>query len=136
MDIEHSNWNGYDVYGDIRELDAIVESIGLINLDKNDVISILSAEGRNCVTTGTGNELVEAFTKAVDELSNSIDKINRLLISFRYGNRQPDMAEISKVSSFLSEANPDIDVRWGLANDDTLGDSVKVILVASANREL
>ena len=30
MDIEHSNWNGYEVYGDIKELDAIVESNGFI----------------------------------------------------------------------------------------------------------
>ena len=55
MTTEHSNWNGYDVYGDIAELDAIVESTGFINLDKDDVIGVLSAEGENCVTTGMDN---------------------------------------------------------------------------------
>lgn len=134
MTSEHSNWNGYDVYGDIRELDAIVESTGFINLDKDDVIGVLSADGENCVTTGMDNLIDEAFTKAVNELPYSINKINSLLISFHCGDRQPDMTEISKIPTFLLEANSDIDVKWGIAKDDTLGDSFKVILVASANR--
>lgn len=134
MTTEHSNWKGYDVDGDIRELDAIVESTGFINLDKDDVIGVLSADGENCVTTGMDNLIDEAFRKAVNELPYSIDKINSLLISFHCGDRQPDMKEISKIPAFLSEANSDIDVKWGIATDDTLGDSFKVILVASANR--
>ena len=134
MTTEHSNWNGYDVYGDIAELDAIVESTGFINLDKDDVIGVLSADGENCVTTGMDNLIDEAFTKAVNELPYSIDKLNSLLISFHCGDRQPDMTELSKIPAFLSEANSDIDVKWGIAKDDTLGDSFKVILVASANR--
>lgn len=134
MTTEHSNWKGYYVDGDIRELDAIVESTGFINLDKDDVIGVLSADGENCVTTGMDNLIDEAFTNAVNELPYSIDKLNSLLISFHCGHRQPDMKEISKIPAFLSEANSDIDVKWGIAKDDTLGDSFKVILVASENR--
>lgn len=134
MTTEHSNWNGYDVYGDIAELDAIVESTGFINLDKDDVIGVLSAEGENYVTTGTANHIDEAFTNAINGSPYSIDKVNSLLISFHYGCRQPSMAEISKIQSFLSEVNPNVDVKWGIAEDDTLGDSFKVILVASANQ--
>ena len=134
MTTEHSNWKGYDVDGDIRELDAIVESTGFINLDKDDVIEVLSAEGENCVATGTGNRIDEAFTTAINELPYSIGKITNLLISFRGGNIQPNIEDISKIPSFLSDANPDMDVKWGIAEDDTLGDSFKVILVASANQ--
>lgn len=57
MTTEHSNWNVYDVYGDIRELDTIVKSTGFINLDKEDVVGVLSADGENCVTIGTDNTL-------------------------------------------------------------------------------
>ena len=134
MATEHSNWNGYDAYGDIRELDTIVKSTGFINLDKDDVIGVLSAEGENCVTTGTDNSIENAFTKAINELQYSIDKITNLLISFRYGNLQPKMTDISKIPSFLSETNPDMDVIWGIAKDDTLSDSFKVTLVASVDR--
>ena len=135
MTTEHSNWNGYDVYGDIAELDAIVESTGFINLDKDDVIGVLSAEGENCVATGTGNRIDETFTTAINELPYSIGKITNLLISFRGGNLQPNIADLSKIPSFLSEVNPDMDVKWGIAKDDTLSDSFKVILIASVNRE-
>lgn len=134
MTTEHSNWNGYDVDGDIKELDAIVESTGFINLDKDDVMGVLSAAGENCVATGRDNRIDEAFTKAINELSYSLDKITNLLISFCCGNIQPNMADISKIPSFLSDANHDLDVKWGIVKDDTLGDSFKVILVASANR--
>lgn len=133
MDTEYSKWNCYYIHGDIKELDTIVESNGLINLDKDDVVEVLSAEGEKYVTTGIDNQIDDAFTKAINELPYSIDKITSILISFRCGNRQPNMTEISKIQSFLSGANPDIDVRWGITKDDTLGDSFKVILVASAN---
>lgn len=134
MDTTLSNWNGYDVHGDIRDLDAIVESAGFINLDKDDVTGVLAAKGGNFVTTGTANRIDEAFTKAINELQYSIDKITNLLISFRYGNLQPKMTDISKIPSFLSETNPDMDVIWGIAKDDTLSDSFKVTLVASVDR--
>lgn len=134
MTTEHSNWNGYDVDGDITELGTIVESTGFINLNEDDVIGVLSADGDNCVTTGTDPRIDRAFTKAINKLPYSIDKITSLLISFRYGNRQPKIADISKIPSFLSYANPDMDVKWGIAKDETLGNSFKVILVASANR--
>lgn len=134
MNSKLSNWNGYDVYGDITELDAIVESTRFINLDKDDVVGVLSAAGENYVTTGTDNHIDEAFTKAINELPYYINKMTSLLISFRCGNLQPNTADISKISSFLSDANPDMDVKWGIAKDDTLGDLFKVILVASANQ--
>ena len=86
------------------------------------------------MATGTGNRIDEAFTPAINELPYSIGKITNLLISFRGGNIQPNIEDISKIPAFLSEANSDIDVKWGIAKDDTLGDSFKVILVASANR--
>lgn len=135
MTTELSNWNGYDVYGDIGELDAIVESTGLINLDKDDVIGVLSAEGESRVTTGTDNHIDEAFTKAINELPYPFDKINSLLISFHYGILQPNMTDMSKITSVLSKACHNMDVKWGMAKDESLGNSFKVILVASANRE-
>lgn len=131
MNSKLSNWNGYDVYGDIRELDAIVESTGFINLDKDDIMGVLSATGENCVATGTDNSIDEAFTKAINELPYSLDKITNLLISFRCGNLQPNITDISKIPSFLSDANPDLDVKWEIVKDDTLGDSFKIILIAS-----
>ena len=76
MITQYETWNGYAVHGDVKELDAIVESTGFIELDKEDVVSILSADGENCVISGTGNEMDEAFNNAIDSLPSSIDKVN------------------------------------------------------------
>lgn len=97
MITQYETWNGYDVHGDVKELDAIVESTGFIELDKEDVVSILSADGENCVISGTGNEMDEAFNNAIDSLPSSIE------------------------------------IRWGISNDESLGDTCKVVLVASIN---
>ena len=52
MNTEISTWGGYAVHGDVKELDRIVESTGLINLDKEDIIKVLSSDGEIFVTYG------------------------------------------------------------------------------------
>ena len=126
-----STWNGYPVHGDIKELDRIIESESFINLDKDDVINVLSAEGESHVTSGVNSKLGEAFNEAVNALPCKVDKVEELLIDFRFGNRHPDMSEFSSITDSLSGANPDINIMWGITSDESLGDSYKVVLVAS-----
>ncbi|MDE6097827.1 MAG: hypothetical protein K2G24_02960 [Muribaculaceae bacterium] len=126
-----STWNDYPVHGEIKELDRIVESEGLITLDKDDVINVLSAEGESHVTSGVNSKLGEAFNEAVNALPCKVDKVEELLIDFRFGNRHPDMSEFSSITDSLSGANPDINIMWGITSDESLGDSYKVVLVAS-----
>lgn len=124
-------WNGYPVHGDIKELDRIIESEGLITLDKDDIFNVLSAEGESHVISGVNSKLGEAFNEAVNALPCKVDKVEELLIDFRFGNRQPDMSEFSSITDSLSGANPDINIMWGITSDESLGDSYKVVLVAS-----
>ena len=131
MNTEISTWGGYAVHGDVKELDRIVESTGLINLDKEDIIKVISSDGEIFVTYGSNANLSEAFKEAFDRLPCKSLQINKLLIEFRYGIRQPDMAQISSISATLSEANADIAVMWGMISDESLGESNKVVLVAS-----
>lgn len=111
MNDKVSEWNGYPVYGDIRELNYIVNADGLIKLEKADIISVLSAEGKNCLTSSINANLGEAFNEAINRLPNKIDKVNSLLIDFRCGNNQPTMSDLSSISASLSKANPDIQVK-------------------------
>lgn len=124
-------WNGYPVHGDIKELDRIIKSEGLINLDKDDVVNVLSAEGESHVTSGVNSKLGEAFNEAVNSLPYKVDKVEELLIDFRFGNRQPKTSELSSITGKLSGINPDINIMWGISSDESLGDSYKVVLVAS-----
>lgn len=124
-------WTGYPVHGDIKELDRIIESESLITLDKDDVVNVLSTEGESYVTSGVNADLGEAFNEAVNALPCKVDKVEELLIDFRFGNRQPKMSELSSITGKLSGINPDINIMWGITSDESLGDSYKVVLVAS-----
>ncbi len=131
MNNEISIWNGYPVHGDIKELDRIIESEGIITLDKDDIVSLLAAEGESHVTSGVNANLGEAFNEAVNALPGKVDKVEELLIDFRFGNRQPKMSELSSITDTLSETNPDINIMWGITSDESLGYSCKVVLVAA-----
>ncbi|WP_304423718.1 hypothetical protein [Paramuribaculum intestinale] len=131
MNNEISIWNGYPVHGDIKELDRIIESEGIITLDKDDIVRVLSAEGENHVTSGVNANLGKAFNEAVNSLPCKVDKVEELLIDLRFGNRQPEMSELSSITDTLSETNPDINIMWGITSDESLGDSCKVVLVAA-----
>ncbi len=131
MSIEISEWNGFPVRGDVSELDGILEATGIISLDKEDIENVLTGEGENWVSIGTSHILDKAFKEAINALPCRIDRVSNLLIDFRYGIKQPKMSDLSSITAMLSHANDDIDIRWGLTSDDSLGDTFKVTLVAS-----
>lgn len=120
-----STWDGYTVHGDVKELDFIAEAEGMINLDKDDIVSVLSSEGENWIAVGTGIDMGHAFNEAVNHLPCGIDKVDSLLIEFCYGTKGPIFSEFSAVQTALADAI------WGYASDESLGESRKVILVAS-----
>lgn len=126
-----SIWNGYTVHGNVKELDFISEAEGMISLDKDDIAGVLSSEAENWIAGGTGADMGHAFNEAVNHLPCKIDKVNSLLIEFCYGSRQPVISEFSVAKSALSDANAALDIIWGVANNESLGESCKVILVAS-----
>ncbi|MDE6556016.1 MAG: hypothetical protein K2K55_03540 [Duncaniella sp.] len=131
MTKEISEWNGFPVYGNVEEIDSIVETSGLINIDKEDIESVLSADGENRIITASGADISEALNAAINGLPCGIDKVNKLLIDFRYGNKQPKMSELSSIAATLGDANSDCDLIWGMSSDDTLGESCKVTVLAS-----
>ena len=131
MNKEQSIWNGYTVHGDVGALDLIAEGTGMVNLDKEDIIRVLSDGGENYVTTGVSNNISNAFSEAVDNLPCKIDKVNKMLVNFRCGVKPPAVTDLTAISASLSEAGPDLEFAWSLSSDESLGDSYKVVLVAS-----
>ena len=92
---------------------------------------MFSAEGNNYVAFAINANLGDAFNAAINSLPCKLDKVNSLLFDFFCGNKKPEMSELSCIPATLSEANTNIDVKWGISSDETLGDSYKVVLVAS-----
>ena len=132
MGNEISIWNGYQVYGNVTELDNIVEANGLIRLDKEDIINTLSENGKNYVAVGIDSNITDAFNIAMKDIPCMIKNIKNLLICYQCGSLQPNAMELGNTTSHLS-ANPQINLKWGLTSDNSLGESYKVILVASTD---
>lgn len=131
MSKELSTWNNYLIKGDVTELDHIIETDGLINIDKDDIINTLSDNGENYVAVGINSNMNDAICDALKVMPCSIEKISNILIDFRCGSMNFNMAELSNLSGTLSKSNRDITIKWGISLDKSLGESNKVILVAS-----
>ena len=131
MNNETSIWNGYPVYGDASELDSIVESKGLINLDKNDVVSVLAAEGDNIVVTGISTSLKDAYNQAVSNLPCEISAINAMLMNLMVCKKPVLMTDMPQFGPVVEGIRSPADFLWGVTSDESLDDSYKVVLVAS-----
>ncbi len=127
----NSTWQTYPINGDAKQLDKIAESQGFIPLGNEDIIEVLSTEGENYVVSDTDPNFGEAFTKAIKLLPCEMDKVNYLLIDFLCGSKQPEVSDLTAITSSLAQASTDISVKWGVAADDSIGDDFKVIIVAS-----
>ncbi|MDE6339886.1 MAG: hypothetical protein K2K97_08900 [Muribaculaceae bacterium] len=69
--------------------------------------------------------------KATDNLPLDMKNVYRLLINFSGDCKNISMSEITKVKESLSEANSNLCIKWGLTQDNTLDNKVKVTLIAS-----
>lgn len=132
MENELSTWNNYPVYGNAAELDVIADSDDVMNIDRSDIIGVLSAGYTNRIVAGTGATLGEAFEAAINALPYSIDKLKKLIISIQYGDKQPKMSELSKITEALSDTDPDLDVVWGVTTVQLPDAPFKVVLLAAA----
>lgn len=131
MENQISNWNGFKIHGDTSELDKIVEHSGMISLDLNDITNTLSASRESYITVGLGANIPEAFKSAVDRLPIPISKVEKLIIQFYIGEKQPNMSELSVISNTLNTCNNNLQLMWGVSNNENLGDNIKVVLLSS-----
>ncbi len=124
-----------------RSISEIITVNGYINLDFNDVDTTLRNGGTAIISTGYG-EGEHRVTKALDDALNSPLLKNRdiygskkLLINL-YMSRENEgsamsMREVAELREFVSSIDSDVDVIWGAAVDNTLGNKVKITILAS-----
>ena len=125
-----------------KSIAEIITMRGLINLDFQDVTTVLKNGGVAIMSTGYGegeNRVTKAFQEALHSpLLNNNDIFNSkkvlFYITFSRGNdsEQLTMEEMNEVSEFMSKFDQDtVEVKWGLGTDDGLGTKVKITLLAS-----
>ena len=125
-----------------KSIAEIITMRGIINLDFQDVKTVLKDGGVAIMSTGYGegeNRVTKAFQEALHSpLLNNNDIYNSkkvlFYISFSRSNEndQLTMEEMNEVNDFMAKFQQEtLETKWGMGIDDSLGNKVKITLLAS-----
>ena len=124
-----------------KSIAEIITVHGLINLDFNDVKTVLKDGGVAIMSTGYG-EGEGRVKKAIDDALNSpllndndVFNSKKILLSISFcgqkdGKDSLMMEEMNGVNDFMAKVG-DFEIKWGLATDPELGKKVKVTILAT-----
>ena len=126
-----------DAVKGIAEL-ITIHSEGDINLDFRDVESTIKDGGGAIMAIGRANGKNRIGTAIIDALDsplihgNDIGKAKRILFNIYDSNQNPiTVREMREINEFFDGLDSDIEVIWGTSTDDSLGEDVKVTILAS-----
>ena len=124
-----------------KSIAEIITVHGLINLDFNDVKTVLKDGGVAIMSTGYG-EGEDRVKKAIDDALNSpllndndIFNSKKILLSIAFNEEKGSnenfmMEEMNYVNDFMDKFG-DFEIKWGVAIDPELGKKVKVTILAT-----
>ena len=125
-----------------KSIAEIITNHGLINLDFNDVKTVLKDGGVAIMSTGYG-EGENRVRRAIDDALNSpllndndIFNSKKILLSINFCNEKNDMSglmmeEMNDLNDFMAKFGNDFEIKWGIAIDPELGKRVKVTILAT-----
>ena len=124
-----------------RSIAEIITMRGKINLDFRDVKTVLENGGVALMSTGYG-EGEKRISKAIEEAvkspllnNNDIFNSKKVLLYIKFSDaeesQQFTMEEMNDVHKFMRQFSKDVETKWGMATDPTLGNRIKVTLLAS-----
>lgn len=114
----------------------LITTPGLINLDFADVKSVMHSAGSALMGIGSArgeDRAVEAAEKAISSplLEAGIDGAHGVLLSIS-GGSDLGLFEINEAARLVADAaHPDANIIFGAVIDDTLGDEVRVTVIAA-----
>ena len=125
-----------------KSIAEIITVHGLINLDFNDVKTVLKDGGVAIMSTGYGEgegRVKQAIEDALNSpLLNDNDIYNskKILLSISFSNEKSEnqsltMEEMNDVNEFMNRFGSEFELKWGLALDPELGKKVKVTILAT-----
>lgn len=124
-----------------KSIAEIITVRGLINLDFNDVRTVLKDGGVAIMSTGFG-EGDGRVRKAIDDALNSpllndndIYNSQKILLSIAFssdnGTDGLAMEEMNEINDFMSRFGSNFELKWGIAIDNTLEKKVKITILAT-----
>jgi cell division protein FtsZ len=120
----------------VQGITDLITTPGLINLDFADVKSIMSGAGSALMGIGSArgeNRARNAAEEAIASplLEASMEGAHGVLLSI-YGGSDLGLFEINEAASLVAEAaHPDANIIFGAVIDDTLGDEVRITVIAA-----
>ena len=125
-----------------KSIAEIITYEGYMNLDFNDVKTILQNGGVAIMSTGFG-EGEGRVKKAIDDALNSpllndndIFNAKKILLSLGFSNEKDQnsalmMEEMNEVNDFMTRFDSDYETKWGVVIDPDLGQKVKITILAT-----
>ncbi|MBQ7142068.1 MAG: cell division protein FtsZ [Bacteroidaceae bacterium] len=127
-----------------RSIAEIITMHGIINLDFNDVSTVLKDGGVAIMSTGYGSG-ENRVTKGINDALNSpllnnhdIYRATKILLRLSVpdeageGNSALMMDEMNEVHEFMAKVKrEDVETKWGLSVDPSLTDQVKITILAT-----
>lgn len=121
-----------------KSIAEIITVEGTINRDFRDVETIMKNGGSAIMATGKAKGKYRIQNAILNALNspllndNEIEQAQKLLYILYASKDNPILIdELSELDSFMAELNTDIEVIWGLYDDDSLGEEVKITLIAT-----
>lgn len=116
----------------------IITVPGYINTDFADVYTILNKGNVAIMNTGFAsgtNRITNAIKDALNSPllnTNDVSGASKVLLSL-YCSREHQirMEEVKEINDFMASIGDEIQVIWGATFDDTLGENVKITLIAT-----
>lgn len=124
----------------VKGIAEIITLNAYVNIDFRDVNTVMENSGTALMGIGEGEgenralQAVEQATTSVLLNDNDIAGAKNVLLYFSYGpENEITMDEMGTVTDYITQktGSQDTNVIWGTGFDDTLGDKVKITLIAT-----
>ena len=129
-----------------KSIAEIITNHGLINLDFNDVKTVLKDGGVAIMSTGYGEgegrvkQAIQDALKSPLLKDNDIFNSKKILLSINFSKDSNKdnpaagglmMEEMNEVNDFMEQFGSDFEIKWGIGLDPDLGNKVKVTILAT-----
>ncbi len=124
----------------VQGISDLITIPGLVNLDFADVSTVMREQGIAHMGVGVAegeNKAVKAVNKAIDSplLSTSIKGAKGVLLNIT-GNADMNLFEINEAAEIITDkADPEANIIFGSVIDETIGDKIKVTIIATGFEE-
>lgn len=124
-----------------KSIAEIITVHGIVNLDFQDVTTVLKDGGVAIMSTGYGEgegrvrQAIEGALHSPLLNNNDIFNSKKVLLSISFCDKEESdqltMEEMNEVHEFMSKFGSDVETKFGLATDSTLEKKVKITVLAT-----